>query len=81
MYRHVQQYGLATTYQQRTGMHDYIRQLMALPFLPASHIRPTFDHLKTKANPTQLKRFVEYIDNGSIIRSLMCRHGASSARR
>ena len=43
-------------------MHDYIRQLMALPFLPARHIQQTFDHLKTKANTNQLQRLVDYID-------------------
>ena len=31
------------------GMYDYIKQLMALSFLPARHIQQTFDHLKTKA--------------------------------
>lgn len=62
MWRHVQQFGLAATYQQRRGMYDYIRQLMALPFLPAQHIRQAFDHLKTKANTEQLQRLVNYMD-------------------
>lgn len=62
VWRHVQQFGLAATYQQRRGMYDYIRQLMALPFLPAQHIRQAFDHLKTKANTEQLQRLVNYMD-------------------
>ena len=62
VWRHVQQIGLSATYQQREGMYDYIRQLMALPFLPARHIQQTFDHLKTKANTEQLQRLVDYID-------------------
>ena len=49
-------------YQQREGMYDYIRKLMALPFLPARQVQQTFDHLKTKANTEQLQRLVDYID-------------------
>ena len=62
VWRHVQQFGLAATYQLRQGMYDYIRQLMALPFLPARHIRQTFDHLKTKANTPPLQQLVDYMD-------------------
>ena len=62
VWRHVQQFGLAATYQQREGVYDYVRQLMALPFLPARHIPPTFQHLKTKASSEPLKRLVNYIE-------------------
>ena len=44
--------------QQREGVYEYIRQLMALPFL---HLM--FDHLKRKANTEQLQRLVDYIDS------------------
>ena len=44
--------------QQREGVYEYIRQLMALPFLPL-----TFDHLKRKANTEQLQGLVDYIDS------------------
>lgn len=62
VWRHVQQFGLSATYQQREGMYDYIRQLMALPFLPARHIPQTFNHLKAKANTPQLQHLVDYMD-------------------
>ena len=45
-----------------TRMYVYIRQLMALAFLAAQHIRQTFDHLKTKANTEQLQRLVNFMD-------------------
>ena len=82
MWRHVQQFGLAATYQQRRGMYDYIRQLMALPFLPAQHIRQAFDHLKTKANTEQLQRLVNYMDRQWFQHAvLMLPPGVSSDRR
>ena len=62
VWRHIQQFGLSSTYQQREGVYDYIRQLVALPFLPACHIPPTLDYLKTKANSEPLMLLVEYMD-------------------
>ena len=62
VWRHVQEYGLVTTYRERQGAYTYTRQLMALPFLPANHIRETFDALKTRANTDPLMRLVDYID-------------------
>ena len=58
VWHHVQQVGLSATYQQPEGVYEYIRQLMALPFLPLM-----FDHLKRKANTEQLQRLVDYIDS------------------
>ena len=62
MWLHVQQVVLSTTYKQREGVYDYIRQLIALPFLPARHIPATFDHLKRKTNAEPLQRQVDYVD-------------------
>ena len=58
VWHHVQQVSLSATYQQREGVYEYIRQLMAIPFLPLM-----FDHLKRKANTEQLQRLVDYIDS------------------
>ncbi|KAH3826578.1 hypothetical protein DPMN_128487 [Dreissena polymorpha] len=39
-----------------------MRQLMALPFLPAAHIRETFAALRDRANTPQLDSLVTYMD-------------------
>jgi len=62
IWRKVQDQGLATTYRMREAAHDYLRKLMALPFLPAAHIRPTFDKLRNKANTDPLKEVTSYIN-------------------
>jgi hypothetical protein len=43
-------------------MYRYIKQLMALPFLPAGHITPTFNALMIRANTPALQGLgpVEY---------------------
>jgi hypothetical protein len=54
-------------------MYRYIKQLMALPFLPAGHITPTFNALMIRANiPAlqQLKKEIKiniYVNNVAII--------------
>ena len=58
VWRHVKQFGLSAMYQQCEGVYDYIRQLMALPLLPARHISPAFNHMK-KASSEPLKRLVD----------------------
>lgn len=62
VWRRVQEYGLVTTYRERQGVYNYVRQLMALPFLPSTHIRDTFNTLKVRANTDPLMRLVDYID-------------------
>ena len=39
----------------------YVRQLMALPFLPEGEISPMFEQLRAQAATDQLKQFAEYI--------------------
>ncbi len=49
MWRKVQQVGLATAYMERGAVYDFIRQLLALPYLPKRHIRPAFEVLKERS--------------------------------
>ncbi|KAH3820006.1 hypothetical protein DPMN_121750, partial [Dreissena polymorpha] len=53
-WRKVQDLGLA--------LYNYMRQLVALPFLPAAHIRETFAALRDRANTPQLDALVTYMD-------------------
>lgn len=62
VWRHVQDGGLVTTYRQHQTMYRYIKQLMALPFLPAGHITPTFNALMIRANTPALQQLVQYME-------------------
>ena len=62
VWRRVQDLGLKPAYSQRNSIYNYIRQLLALPFLPQNHIPPTFQQLYERANTDQLQRLVAYID-------------------
>jgi hypothetical protein len=62
VWRHVQDGGLVTTYRQHQTMYRYIKQLMALPFLPAGHITPTFNALTIRANTPALQQLVQYME-------------------
>ena len=65
-----QEYGLVRTYRERQAVYWYIRQLLALPFLPATHIRETFDALRVRANTDPLMRLVDYIDRQWMLNSV-----------
>ena len=54
--------GVVKAYREQQGVHTYIRQLLALPFLPAQHIKVTFLHLKPRANSPQLQDLVDNMD-------------------
>ena len=62
VWRKVQELGLATAYRTNQAIHQYIRQLMALPFLPAGHITETFHQLQARANSVQLTQLVDYVN-------------------
>ncbi|KAH3857387.1 hypothetical protein DPMN_099994 [Dreissena polymorpha] len=47
--RKVNNLGLKTAYERREGVHQYVRKLMALPFLIGTHIFPAFRALKNVA--------------------------------
>ncbi|CAC5367743.1 unnamed protein product [Mytilus coruscus] len=49
-------------YKHQQSVHTFIRQLMALPFLPTTHIRDTFTSLQNRANTPQLRDLVAYMD-------------------
>lgn len=63
IWRHVQELGLSTAYQQDEGTYHYIRQLMALPFLPHEHIHSTFNNLASCATTHALQELIIYIRN------------------
>ena len=61
MWRHAQEMGLKPAYEQRGSIHGYIRQLLALPFLPVHHIPEAFHRLEARANSDGLQALVGYI--------------------
>ncbi|WAR15309.1 hypothetical protein MAR_005414, partial [Mya arenaria] len=50
VWRHVQSVGLAEAYQRRIGVHNFVRMLLALQFLPVAHISPSSGCTKSKGN-------------------------------
>ena len=62
IWRQVQSLGLAVPYVKHRPTQDYIRQLMALPFLPEEHIEQTFRHLESRAPAGPVKDLVRYIE-------------------
>lgn len=64
VYRKVLQLGLSTAYVQRRDKYEYIRKLLALPFLPSEHIVEAFKELERQAlgvDNDLLKTLVNYI--------------------
>lgn len=62
VWRHVQEYGLAVAYREQQTIHNFIRQLLALPFLPVAHIRPAFQAMEAKTMPDELRTLMEYVE-------------------
>ena len=63
VYRNIQAKELSIPYKNDKGTKDLCRQLMALAYLPAEHIRPTFRALKKKAVTVRLKNLFDYAEN------------------
>lgn len=61
VWRKVQAIGLSPSYLERGEVYTYIRQLMALPFLPEEHIAPVFERLARKASTDKLQQLVGYM--------------------
>ena len=61
LWRKVQGLGLQTAYTTDHATSSYIRQLIALPFLPHDTIEATFESLRPEATTQPLKEFVHYI--------------------
>ena len=62
VWRRVQDLGLKPAYCQRSSTHNYVRHLLALPFLPAAHIPTSFEELKRRATNGPLVDLVAYIE-------------------
>jgi len=60
--RKVAKLGLKAVYDQKPAIHIFIRKILALPFLPADHIRPAFLHLmQTASTSQQLQQLMAYL--------------------
>lgn len=55
------QYLFQRAYNERGDVFSFIRQVLALPFLPPEHVEETFHHLDRKANNDQLDSLLEYV--------------------
>ena len=61
IYRKVQSLGLADRYVNDPGTNIFVKKLMALIFMPVSHIRPQFSILNATSDPV-LKDLCKYYD-------------------
>jgi len=58
----VQELGLTVPYMKDNATHRYIRNILALPFIPAQEIRRVFEQLKAEAVTDSLKNLVLYVE-------------------
>lgn len=56
----MQEHGLQTVYNQKDSVNTFLRQLMALPFLPPEHITDTFLQLDARA-PQAIVPVMNYV--------------------
>ncbi|XP_078326514.1 uncharacterized protein LOC144622949 isoform X1 [Crassostrea virginica] len=61
LYRKVQELGLQRAYNEKGDVHRFLRQVMALPFLPPEHIEPVFHQLDQRARTNELAAFMGYV--------------------
>jgi len=61
VWRKVQDLGLAVAYRGSGPVHEYIKLLFALPYIPEEHIKPAFNRIKAGAT-AQLQPLVDYIE-------------------
>jgi len=59
---HVSPFLFQTAYRETDKVNSFIRQVLALPFLPGEHIRPAFRFLRSKTTSPQLLSLMDYID-------------------
>ncbi|CAG2237877.1 unnamed protein product [Mytilus edulis] len=50
-------------YYQKDTVYKFVKNLMALPFLPAEHIPTTFEDIATKAKSARTKELAAYVKN------------------
>jgi hypothetical protein len=72
LWRKVQELGLQTAYMQDKDIFAFVKQLMALPFLPSGVIPTIFEDLKSKASSRELQLLVNYIRNTWIESAVWC---------
>ena len=54
--------GLQQSYRDDRGTHDFIRRVMALPFLPEDEIVPQFERLESQVTEEgNLRQFIQYV--------------------
>ena len=63
----VQELGLQEAYNRDRGTYEYVRKMMALPFLPAEKIERRFNHLQRRETTEALKTFSQYVNDNWII--------------
>ncbi|XP_045212437.2 uncharacterized protein LOC123563591, partial [Mercenaria mercenaria] len=65
IYRQVIRLGLSATYTQGGDTYQFIRKILALPFLPSEHIPGAFTELQTLANlgAEPVNRLVDYVNS------------------
>ena len=63
IWRKVQDIGLRRAYIHHNATHLYVKELMAMQLLPAEHIDPVFQVLKTKATSSKLQHLTTYIED------------------
>lgn len=70
--RRVQEVGLQATYQRREGVHNIVRKLLALPFLPGRDIPRAFERLRDRADGSSepVTSLFQYVDDQWLDNSL-----------
>lgn len=63
IWRKIQELGLSTAYRNDDATHKLCKRFMALPYLPAEHVRPMFETLSRKATTPLLEALSTYIRN------------------
>ncbi|KAL5014779.1 hypothetical protein ScPMuIL_009049 [Solemya velum] len=53
VYRKINELGLQTAYKEKGPVFRLLKKLLALPYLPRRHIRPTFDELRQQAGTSE----------------------------
>ena len=61
VFRHIKSIGLQSQYLRDLPVRQLCKQYLALCFIPASHIRPTYDGLGEKATTDKLQELHHYV--------------------
>ena len=77
VWRQFQELGLKPAYSKRDSVYNYIRQLLALPFLPPNDVQPTFHNLEQRANSEPLRCLITYIDRQWMNHAIFDKHARS----